>query len=166
VRTVIDTARPTLQREPPRRWPRAARFARYTVGSVAATVVSAVVFALGYRWLGLGPRSTSVAAFACGAVVNFVVNRFWAWDRRRLPGLGRDLASYAVIALLTAGGAAGITTLAERYAVRVGASENYRAVLVEVAYFGAYALMFGVKFVLLDRLVFGRGRSSKQRRSR
>jgi putative flippase GtrA len=121
--------------------------------------VSAVVFALGYRWLGLGPGSTSVAANVCGAVVNFVINRFWAWDRRRLPGLGRDLASYAIIAVVTASAAAGITTLVERYAVRVGAGENYRAVLVEVAYFGTYALMFGVKFVLLDRLVFGHRRS-------
>ena len=62
-------------------------------------------------------------------------------------------------ALVTAAAAAGITTLAERYAVHVGASENYRALLVEVAYFGTYALMFGVKFVLLDRLVFGQRRS-------
>jgi putative flippase GtrA len=145
--------------EPPSPVGRRARFARYAMGSVLATAVSAVVFALGYRWIGLGPRTTSVTAFASGAVVNFSANRFWAWDRRRLPGLGRDLLSYAVIALATAAAASGITTLTESYAVRIGASDNYRTLLVEIGYFSSYAMMFMIKFVVLDRIVFTPRRS-------
>jgi putative flippase GtrA len=143
-------------------WPPAdkrARFARYAAGSVLATAVSAIVFAVGYRWLGLGPRLCSVAAFASGALVNFFASRFWAWGRRKLPGLGRDMLSYTAIALTTAALAAGITTLAERFAERIGASENSRTALVEVGYFSAYAVMFLVKFVVLDRFVFTPRRS-------
>jgi putative flippase GtrA len=139
---------------------RSGRFIRYAVGSAFATGVSAVTFALAYRMLHAGPQLASVAAFSAGAVVNFVSNRFWAWSRRhrlggqalaesrsdKLRGLGRDLAGYLTLAVATALAAAGVTTLTERL--------TRTWVLVEASYFGTYAAMFLVKFVLLDRVVF------------
>jgi putative flippase GtrA len=122
------------------------RFIRYAVGSAFATGVSAVTFAVVYRGLHAGPQVASVAAFGAGAVVNFVSNRFWAWSGRHRLGLGRDLAGYLTLAVATALAAAGVTSLTERLT---------RAwVLVEASYFGTYAAMFLVKFVLLDRVVF------------
>jgi putative flippase GtrA len=138
---------------------RGRRFIRYALGSVLATIASAVAFALAYRVLHADPRVSSVTAFAAGALVNFVANRFWAFgDRVAGPaqrlGLGRDLASYAVIAVAIAATASGATTLAEWLTRRAGLGVNAAAVLVEGAYFATYAAMFLVKFVLLDRLVF------------
>jgi putative flippase GtrA len=124
------------------------------LGSVAATLVSAVTFALMYRVLHAGPRAASVTAFAAGAVVNFTANRFWAWDRRTHLNLGRDLASYAVLAVGTALAAAGVTTATESYAQRTEPLSAHLALVVEAAYFATYAAMFLVKFVLLDRVVF------------
>jgi putative flippase GtrA len=122
------------------------RFVRYAVGSAFATAVSAVTFAVAYRALHAGPQVASVAAFSAGAVVNFVSNRFWAWSRRHRLGLGRDLAGYLALAVTTALAAAGVTSLTERFT---------RAwLLVEASYFGTYAAMFLVKFVLLDRVIF------------
>ena len=131
---------------------RGARFARYATGSVGAVLVSAVAFALAYRLLDLGPRVASVTAFLAGALVNFTVNRFWTWQRRHRVGLGRDAFWYALLAVLTALTAAGVTTLTE--AALGGADPTRRAVLVESAYFATYAALFLVRFVLLDRLVF------------
>jgi putative flippase GtrA len=128
----------------PTRWN--GRFVRYAVGSAFATGVSAVTFAVAYRALHAGPQVASVAAFSAGAVVNFVSNRFWAWERRHRLGLGRDLAGYLTLAVATALAAAGVTTLTERL--------TRTWVLVEASYFGTYAAMFLVKFVLLDRVVF------------
>ncbi len=122
------------------------RFLRYAAGSALATAVSAVSFAVTYRAAGAGPQFASVTAFASGAAVNFVSNRFWAWSRRHRLGLGRDLAGYVTLAVSTALAAIGITTLTERH--------TDRWALVEASYFGTYALMFVVKFVLLDRVVF------------
>jgi putative flippase GtrA len=119
-----------------------------------ATLASAVVFAVAYRVLHFGPRVSSVSAFTAGAVVNFIGNRFWAWARRHQPLL-RDIASYAVLALTTAAASAGVTTLTEIYANRLGVSDNQRALLVEGSYFATYAAVFLVKFVVLDRVVFG-----------
>lgn len=149
----VDVPGKRRWRPPPHR---RARFARYAAGSVLATAVSAVVFAVGYRWLALGPRLTSVAAFACGALVNFSASRFWAWGRRALPGLGRDALSYLAIAVTTATLSATVATLAERLAVRAGADDNFRTVVVEVGYFSAYAVTFVLKFAALDRVFTAR----------
>jgi putative flippase GtrA len=132
------------------------RFARYALGSALATGVSAAVFALAYA-VNAGPRVSSIAAFASGAVINFMVGRFWAW-RRRPFALGRNVVGYAVVALLTALAATAVTSATDWYARHGHLSEPRRALLVELSYFATYGAMFLVKFVLLDRVVFGRGR--------
>jgi len=109
-------------------------------------VTSAVTFALVYRVLHLGPAVASVTAFVAGALINFVGNRYWAWARRQRRQLGRDAIGYAVLSVGTALAATGTTSLADRY--------TNRLVLVEAAYFAAYAAMFLVKFALLDRVLF------------
>src|ERR1041384_978904 len=96
--------------------------------------------------LHIGPWMSSLAAFASGALVNFVASRFWTWSRER-SGFGRDLLGYALIAVLTAGAATIVTTATE-------AHTNGNAVIVELSYFATYGAMFVVKFVLLDRVLF------------
>jgi putative flippase GtrA len=132
------------------------RFIRYAIGSGLATATSAVAFAIVYRVLGEGPRLASVTAFLLGAVVNFTSNRFWAWRRvvrrRPRPGLGRDALFYAIVAVVSALAATGVTSLT--HAALADADPDKRAVLVEMSYFATYAALFLVKFVVLDRLVF------------
>jgi putative flippase GtrA len=129
-----------------------ARFIRYAVGSGLATALSAVTFALAYRVLDLGPRVATGAAFLAGALVNFVANRFWAWDRRSRLRLGRDALSYAALAVAVALSAGAVTSLV--HALLRDADPDRRAVLVEASYFATYAVLFLVKFVVLDRVVF------------
>ena len=132
------------------------RFIRYAIGSGLATATSAVAFAVVYRVLGDGPRLASVTAFLAGAVVNFTSNRFWAWRRvvrrRARPGLGRDALFYAIVAVASALAAIGVTSLT--HAALAGAEPNQRAVLVEMSYFATYAVLFLLKFFVLDRVVF------------
>jgi putative flippase GtrA len=129
-----------------------ARFARYAVGSGFATVTSAVAFALAYRVLDQGPRVATAAAFLAGALVNFAASRFWAWNRRVRRGLGREVVSYAVLAVTAALAAAVVTSIT--HALLPDADPDRRAVLVEASYFATYAALFLVKFVVLDRVVF------------
>jgi putative flippase GtrA len=133
----------------PARW---RRFLRYALGSGAATLVSAVAFALVYQQLHLGPRVATGSAFLGGALVNFTASRFWAWDRRARLGLGRDALGYALLAVGTALAAAGATSAVDR--LLHDTDETRRAVLVETAYFATYGALFLVKFVLLDRVLF------------
>jgi putative flippase GtrA len=145
---------------------RRARFLRYAATSAAATLASAATFAVAYRLLHAGAQVASVTAFGAGALINFTGNRFWTWAhtrtrelsagaRRHRQGLGRDAILYAVLAVATALAATGVTTLADRYTGHLSVADNLRVVLVEAAYFATYAAMFLVKFVLLDRVLFG-----------
>lgn len=128
------------------------RFLRYALGSGLATLTSAVAFALAYRVLDQGPRIATGAAFLAGATVNFAAGRFWAWNRRARRGLGRDALAYAALAVTTALAAAAVTSVT--HAILHDADPTRRAVLVETSYFTTYALLFLVKFLLLDRFVF------------
>ena len=128
------------------------RFVRYALGSGLATATSAVAFALAYRVLDQGPRVATCAAFLAGALINFTANRFWAWNRRARHGLGRDALSYAALAGFAALAAAVVTSLT--HALLRDADPDRRAVLVEASYFATYAVLFVVKFVVLDRVVF------------
>jgi putative flippase GtrA len=139
-----------------------ARFVRYCLGSVAATAASAVVFAGAYHFLALGPRVASVSAFVAGMLVNFVGNRYWAWNRRTRRNLGRDAIAYAIVAVVFALAAAGVTTATDSYARAAHIAGTDRTLLVEGSYFATYAAMFVVKFVLLDRLVFRPGRATAE----
>jgi putative flippase GtrA len=129
-----------------------ARLLRFVVSSLLATLVSAAVFPVVYQ--GGGPRLATLAAFGTGALVGFVVNRSWTWKGRDRTMLGRDIFGYAVVACSLAALAAVATTVTDRYTTRAGIDRATRTVLVECAYLGTYLVMFGVKFVVLDRWVF------------
>jgi putative flippase GtrA len=128
------------------------RFLRYTASSLLATVTSAVTFALVYRVLDGGPQLAGLTAFVPGAIVNFVANRFWAWRLRERTGLGREALSYAVVAVLCVLAATGVAGLT--HAALQDVDPDLRAVLVELSYLGTYAVLFLLKYVVLDRLVF------------
>ena len=115
-------------------------------------MTSAVAFAVAYRGLDQGPRMATGAAFLAGAMVNFVANRFWAWSRHARHGLGRDALFYGALSVSTAVVAAAVTSLTHAYVQDLDA--NQRTLLVEGSYFATYAVLFLVKFLVLDRVIF------------
>lgn len=139
------------------RSPRVAHLARYAVGSLTASVVSAILLtSLSWRHT-VPPGVATVIAFVAGAVVNFTVFRFWAWRHtlvREAGALGRDLAKFSAVAIATAVIAAVATTVAGRYADHAGFSSAQRSLLINGCYFGAFGVMFVLKFLILDRFVF------------
>jgi putative flippase GtrA len=128
------------------------------VGSLTATVVSATVLTT-LTWRHTVPPAVgTVLAFIAGALVNFAVFRFWTWRHtmiRQARAIGRDFAKFSMIAVATAAIASGTTTLAGRYADHAGLDPFDRTLLIDGAYFGAFAVMFFAKFLILDRFVFG-----------
>ena len=134
-----------------------AHLARYAVGSLTASLVSAIVLT-GLSWHHtVSPAVTTVIAFVAGALVNFSIFRFWAWRHtlvREAGALGRDFARYSAVAVVTALIAAAATTFAGRYADHAGFSSAQRSLLIDGCYFGVFGVMFVLKFLILDRFVF------------
>ena len=147
------------------RSPRVLRFLRYAVGSATASAVSAVTLAAAYQGIGLDPRVSSISAFCAGALVNFLIYRFWAWRATVEAGAAavrRDFLKFAVVATGTALVALATTTIADAWARSAGLSTGLRTLVVEGSYFGAFAVMFIAKFLILDRYVF-RARAASAR---
>ncbi len=143
------------------RSPRVAQLARYAVGSLTASVVSAIVLTSLSWHHTVPPAVATLLAFVAGALVNFTVFRFWAWRHtliREAGAVGRDFAKFSAVAVVTALIAAGTTTFAGRYADHAGFSSAQRSLLIDGCYFGAFAVMFVLKFLILDRFVFNEHR--------
>lgn len=152
--TVTNGVRPRTTDETRRRgW---ARLARAAATSVAATVLSQVVL-LAVLATGGVPALASSLAWAAGAVLNFVVTRRWVWGRTGRPRVRRELLPYLVVIGLGGLSSIGLTTLSGSLLTRLALPHFWWVVLVDATYVASYALVFVVKFTLLDRLVFGRG---------
>ncbi|GDY29798.1 GtrA family protein [Gandjariella thermophila] len=133
------------------------RFARYAGASALSTLASQLTLAGLY---GLGRTTAGVAgvlAFVAGAVPNYLLNRYWTWRRRGRPPVRGELLPY--VAVIVANGLVAVAlTIAVGHLVEpLVHARPVRAVLLGVTYQSSYAVMFVVKFAVLDRLVFRRG---------
>jgi putative flippase GtrA len=123
-------------------------WARYSASSVVATVVSQIAFALCY-WLGSAAVVATLVAWLAGAVPNYLLSRRWAWGRKG------QLLPYAMIVIGSAVTAALVTTATDHLVQGID-SHAWKTLLVTGSYFGTYGVLFILKFVLFDRLVFAK----------
>jgi putative flippase GtrA len=131
------------------------RFSKFTAGSVLSTLLSQGALT-GLFWLGgVNATTASLVAFVVGAIPNFLINWKWTWGRSGRPALVRELLPY--LAVIIGGGlaATGLTTLTDHVLSPLVTDRGWRTVTLDLAYLASYALLFVVKFALLDR-VFGK----------
>lgn len=127
---------------------------RYTVGSVIAMVASEVTLLLVFGLHLGGARTASAAAWLSGAVVNYFLNRNWAWRRRGRAHPVKELLPYwatAVAGLLLSMWA---THLATRLAPQAGGDHAVTTALVGAAYLVTYGGLFVAKFLLFHYVIF------------
>lgn len=126
---------------------------RYTVGSGIAMVASEVTLLLVYGLHIGGARTASAAAWISGAIVNYFLNRNWAWRRRgRAPA--KELLPYwatAVAGLLLSIWA---THEATALAPRVSGDHTVATALAGAAYLVTYVFLFVAKFLLFHYVIF------------
>lgn len=134
---------------------RSGLFGRYTASSVIAGVISQGTFMICYA-VGTLPSVASIIAFIAGAVPNYFMNRYWAWQQTDRVRPARELLPYVVINILTALLASVLTTGADVWLRDRIDSHTWQVILVSVAFVGTYAVMFVLKFFLFDKLIFTR----------
>lgn len=132
---------------------RAMLLGRYAASSVIAGLISEGAFLASYG-LGALPSVASVIAFVAGAVPNYLMNRYWAWQQKDRVKPGRELLPYLIIIVTTAVLASLITTAADAWLTDRIDSHFWQVVLVGIAFLGTYGVMFVIKFFLFDRLIF------------
>jgi putative flippase GtrA len=122
-----------------------------------ATVLSQVTL-IGTLWLGVDATLASLVAFVAGAVPNYLISRKWAWGRSGKPDVRRELVPYLVVIVASGLAAVGLTTVTDWLITPLTLPHVLWVALLDLAYISSYVALFVIKFTLLDRLVFGRGR--------
>ena len=90
----------------------AARFSRYTAGSIVAFAVSEAALIVFFGAGLVGAAAASVLAFVAGAIPNYFLNRSWVWKRRGRINVHRELVPYVLVSVVTLAVAAIATTAA------------------------------------------------------
>jgi putative flippase GtrA len=127
---------------------------RYTVGSVVAMVASEIALLLVFGLHVGGARTASAVAWLAGAIVNYFLNRNWAWNRRGRAHPVKELLPYwatAVAGLLLSMWA---THLATTLAPRLSDDHSVTTGLVGIAYLVTYGFLFVAKFLLFHYVIF------------
>jgi putative flippase GtrA len=150
---------------PPKRGARLRIWAKYAAGSVVATVLSQIAFTVAYGVCDASAAVASVVAFVVGAVPNYLLNRAWAWNDRDVKSKRTAVFGYLLVIAVTNLLAIGMTSLADAWVHTHVSSHGVRTLLVDVAYLFSYGVMFVVKFLLFDGVVFNRRRSRHQVRT-
>jgi putative flippase GtrA len=143
----------------------AATLGKFAVGSVVATLVSQLVFILCYGVAGLPAFGAGVIAFVAGSVPAYLVNRYWTWrhDPEGNVVAGHRLLPYYTVMIGCALASSGLTELADHFIRPIVAGDVARTAVIDVCYLASFGLMFVVKFVALDRIVFARNRTHARR---
>ena len=138
-------------------------FARFAAGSAIATGCSQLTFLLLFGFLGASVTVAGALAFLAGAVPNFVLHRYWAWQRGGQLAVRLELLPYLAVIAFNGIAATGITTGVDHLLGSGMDHHGARTVLLAVVFGASYLLLFAVKFVLLDRLVFGAATRREER---
>ncbi len=130
-------------------------FTRFTAGTIVSTACSQLAFVLLFGVLDAPTAVSGAGAFLAGAVPNFLIHRFWTWQRSGPVGMRRELLPYLGVIAFSGLVAVGITTGVDRLIGSAITAHAMRTAVITVVYGLSYLPVFVLKFALLDRLVFG-----------
>lgn len=130
-----------------------------------ATAVSQGTFVV-LLWLGMITPLAAAAGFLGGAIPNFFLARTWAWGRKGKPQVKHELLPYVAVIGIAGCVSVGLTTLTSWLTEPLALTGVVRIIVLDVAFLTSYALVFVMKFALLDRFVFAGGGGSRIRVAR
>ncbi|MBW3573500.1 MAG: GtrA family protein [Actinobacteria bacterium] len=119
---------------------------RYSLVSVVAVGVSQLVLIVCNGLLDWSPVASNLAAVSIGCIPSYTLNRSWVWGKRGPNHLWREVAPFWALALL---GLAFSTLL-----VHFAAGWNDSTLVVSAANLTAFGILWVVKYLLLDSLLF------------
>lgn len=147
-----------------RRLPLLTRLVRYALGSVVCLAISEVTLFVALV-LGLRPWVASVVASVVGVVFGYPLNRAWTFGRRGRSDFWREVVPYWGSALASAVAAAVTVGAASSWAKTLDASRFEKGVIEAAAYVAAYGVMWILRFLLLDKLLFATENAASGARS-
>jgi putative flippase GtrA len=138
------------------RTPTGQKLFRYSMASVVALVVSNIFLLIFYGLAGLSAVAASTLATAIGAIPSYEMNRRWAWGKTGRSHLWKEVVPFWALAFVGWAFATYSVDLMEQFAVRHDFSHTLKTGTVILVYIGAFGVLWIVKFIIFNKLLFGR----------
>ena len=145
------------------RSPEGRKLMRYSMVSVVAVIVNQIVLMICFGVLKWPATTSNVWAVCVSAVPSYYLNRAWAWGKRGRSHLLKEVVPFwgmALLGLVLSTWAAGF---AERQAPRLTDSHLGTTIIVMGAALGAFGILWIGKFIILNKLMFGKDEHHSQR---
>ncbi len=127
---------------------------RYTVTSGVSFVVSQVSFVAFFGAHIMGAKYSSISATLIGAVPSYVMNRYWAFEKKDSNSLSREVVPYIAMALISLAFSTWATDFADSHKGLVSGSHLLTVAWVDGAYMLSFAILWIAKFAFLNRILF------------
>ncbi len=135
------------------RTPEGWKLIKYTTVSAISALTSIVVLTLVYGVLRLWAEVPSVLfSNVVAGVPSYLLNRQWVWGKSGRSHLWREVIPFWVVTLTGIGFALFTASLAQHFAETHHLHHLARTVLVVGTNVGAFALVWLLKFMILNRL--------------
>ena len=130
------------------------KFIRYSMVSVIAIVISQVTLVLCTGVFGLSAILSNTVAAVVSTPASFELNRKWAWGKSGKSHLWREVAPFWGFSLIGYLGSTGTVQLADTMTRSHGVHGLPRVLAIMGAQLFAYGLVWIVKFLVFNRIVF------------
>ncbi len=122
------------------------RLVKYSLVSVVSVAVSQAVLAFCYVVLDQSGSTSNIIGVTVGAVPSYLLNRYWAWQKRGRNHFWKEVVPYWSLALLG--------LIASTLAVRFADETWGTALAVNAASLGAFGVLWVGKFVIFNKILF------------
>jgi len=133
---------------------------RYAAGSLISTVISQIALVTAYGLLNATAAVASIVAFVVGTVPNYLLNKAWVWSHQKVSHR-RLVGSYIVVMVVTNAVAIAMTLALDACVRAHVRAATPRTLLLSLAYVTSYGLMFVIKYLLFDGLLFKERRTAR-----
>ena len=144
------------------RSPEGRKLMRYSMVSVIAVIVNQVVLMIAFGILKWPATTANVWAVCISAIPSYYLNRAWAWGKRGRSHLLKEVVPFWAMALLGLVLSTWAAGFAERQAPKVTDSHFGTTVIVMAATLTAFGVLWVGKFVILNKLMFGKHHHDSQ----
>lgn len=127
---------------------------RYSLVSVVSVAVSQVAL---FLFFGVGhwtAKSANVAAFCCGGIPSYYLNRRWTWGKSGRSHLWREIVPFWGLAFIGLAFSTFAVDFAETWADDVASSRLVQALVINGASFVAFGVLWAGKFFLFNKVIF------------
>ena len=130
------------------------KFIRYTMVSGIAVVISQVTLVLCTGVFGLSAILSNTVAAVVSTPASYELNRKWAWGKSGKSHLWKEVAPFWGFSLIGYLGSTGTVQLADTMTRSHGVHGLPRVLAIMGAQLFAYGLVWIVKFLVFNRIVF------------